>query len=80
MVNGQEFLPAIINMTLAPFIGSKKRDLELAQAGQEKTQVCLSLPSNFDLGQVKKEVWWPSGQVKLASAVLKCGFQKRLKT
>ena len=22
---------------------------------------------NFDLGQVKIEVWWPSGQVKLAS-------------
>ena len=25
---------------------------------------------NFALGQVKMEVWWPGGQVKLASAVL----------
>ena len=25
---------------------------------------------NVDLGQVKIEVWWPSGQVKLASVVL----------
>ena len=25
---------------------------------------------NFDLGQVKIEVWWPVGQLKLASVVL----------
>ena len=25
---------------------------------------------NFALGQAKMEVWWPGGQVKLASAVL----------
>ena len=25
---------------------------------------------NFALGQVKIEIWWPGGQVKLASVVL----------
>ena len=40
-------------------------------AGQEKTQVRLFWASKYycALGQVKMEVWWSNGQVKLASVV-----------
>ena len=33
------------------------------KAKQEKTQAQLPGQENFDLGQVKIEVWWPSGQL-----------------
>ena len=40
-------------------------------AGQKKkTRSDSPGQVNFDLGQVKIEVWWPSGQVKLGSVVL----------
>jgi len=38
--------------------------------GRKKTQVWLPGQENFALGQLKIEVQWPGGRVKLASVVL----------
>ena len=38
--------------------------------GRKKTRFYCPGHVNFDLGQVKIEVWWPVGQLKLASVVL----------
>ena len=38
--------------------------------GQEKPRSDCPKKVNFGLGQVKIEVWWSGGQVKLASVVL----------
>ena len=38
--------------------------------GRKKTRSDCPGQVNFALGQAKMEVWWPGGQVKLASAVL----------
>ena len=47
-------------------------------SGQEKTQVWLPWASEFDLGQVKIKVWWPSGQVKLTSKFIwKCQISRQ---
>ena len=43
--------------------------LTSGRAGEKPRSDCPG-QVNFALGQVKMEVWWPGGQVKLASAVL----------
>ena len=40
------------------------------QQGRKKPRSDCPGQVNFALGQAKMEVWWPGGQVKLASAVL----------
>ena len=43
---------------------------KLPHQGRRKPRSDCPGQVNFALGQAKMEVWWPGGQVKLASAVL----------